>query len=164
MKNALLLLLLVAIVSSTDVITQTMSKPSQAVPRAEFGARITSSSFVTALGTSTASKYTQIDFNWEYIPNIPACEAASMNCYSGFTLTNMRTGEVIATPSTLGPKALSYSYTPAGGVPYGANTFSLVANGYTGRGGALSSDPATVSVVVNVTSLNGPTNLLGKLQ
>jgi len=164
MKRALFLLLLVVIIPSINVITQTMPKPTQTVPRTNLGATVTNNSASSQFVTDAVSKYTQIYFNWEYSPNVPACEAILMNCYSGFTLTNTTTGEVIATPSTLGPTVLSYSYMPPGGVPYGVTAFSLVAIGYNGRGGRLTSDPATVSVVNNVTSLNSPINLLGRLQ
>ena len=162
MKKGLYLLFLAAIVALTDA--QTAPTPSQTTPRNTLGAKLVSRRNAAAPLATTASQYTQIDLNWQYTPNVPSCGTSLTNCYSGFTLTDTTTGSVVATPSTLGPTALSYAYIPSGGVPYGTSAFSLVVNGYDGSGNSLTSTPATVSVVVNVTSLNGPTNLTGKVQ
>jgi hypothetical protein len=170
MKKALLLLSLVAIAplvhaaaQTTSQPVQTTPKPGQTTPKTNLGAKLSTRSNAVA-PLATASQYTQIDFDWAYTANIPACGTTLTNCYSGFTLTDTTLGTAIATPSTLGPTALSYAYLPAGGVPYGTSAFSLVANGYDGNGNALTSTAVTVSVVVSVTSLNAPTGLVGTLQ
>jgi hypothetical protein len=110
-----------------------------------------------------ATTPTGIDFNWAYSPNVPACSGTNANCYSGFTLTrtDVTPNVVLATPTTLGPTALSYTYAPGGNLPYANYAFSLVANGYNSSGGALTSAADTVTVIYGVTTLNGPTNLTG---
>ncbi len=159
MKKIVFLLSLVAI-ASLQAAAQTPPKPPQTAPKTKLGAKlVTRSNAVTPL--ATCSQYTQIDFNWAYTGNAPACGTSLTNCLSGFTLTDTTLGAVVATPSTLGPTSLSYNYVPTVGVPYGTSAFSLVANGYDGSGNPLTSPAATVSVVVNVTSLNAPTNLTG---
>jgi len=165
MKKALVFLSLVVIVPLTHV-AQTTPKSAPTAPKSNLGARLVTRNNNAAVpaAVGTTSLYTQIAFDWQYTPNIPACGSSLTNCYSGFTLTNTTLGTVIATPSTLGPITLSYAYLPVGGVPYGTSAFSLVANGYDGSGNPLTSPPATASVVVNVTSLNAPTNLTGKPQ
>jgi hypothetical protein len=70
------------------------------------------------------------------------------------TYTNADT--VIAMQSTLGPAALSYKWMPTDGVPYGSLNFTLVANGYDEFGNALASEPATVTIENDVTSLAAP--------
>jgi hypothetical protein len=85
-------------------------------------------------------------------------------CYDGFILTNTTTGAVVGTAAQIGPSVLSYTYTPAGGIPYGTANFSLVAHGFDESGAAVVSAPATVAVTVKVTTLAGPTNLQGKTQ
>jgi hypothetical protein len=163
--KALLLLSLVALAPLAPPATQTAPKSAQTAPKTKLGARLVPRNNAAApLATAAGSQYTQIDFNWDYTPNVPACGTSLTNCVSGFTLTDTTMGAVVAAPSVLGPSSLSYAYMPSGGVPYGTLVFSLVANGFDGLGNPLSSSPATVSVVVNVTSLNGPTNLTGKLQ
>lgn len=118
----------------------------------------------TPAATGTTTPYTQIDFNWTYAANLPACSSLLTACYDGFVLTNTTTNQTIAQPSAIGPTALSYSWIPAGGVPYGNITFSLTAHGYDENGGVLLSTPATVVVNVKVVSLNGPAGLTGKPQ
>jgi hypothetical protein len=49
-------------------------------------------------------------------------------------------------------------------VPFGTFVYSLVANGFDETGTPITSTPATVTVVIHVTSLNGPTGLTEKLQ
>jgi len=165
MKKTLFILSLVVIAPLAHAAAQATQKPAPTVPRNKLGATlVTRSNAAAPLATSNASQYTQIDFNWLYTPNAPACGTSLTNCISGFTLTDTTLGSVIATPSTLGPTALSFAYLPSGGVPFGTSAFSLVANGYDGSGNALTSTPATVSVVVNLTTLNGPTNLSGQPQ
>jgi hypothetical protein len=119
----------------------------------------------TTTASATTSQYTTYDFNWSYTPNLPVCLSTNIACYDGFVLTNTTLGTVIGTQSQIGPSLLSYSYTPASGIPYGTTAFSLVAHGYDETGAPLSSiPPATVSATVKVTSLNGPTNLQVKPQ
>src|SRR5271163_4869331 len=62
-----------------------------------------------------------VALTWTYTPNAPACSGTNTNCYSGFTmtLTSVTPNIVLATPTTLGPTALAYTYTPSGGLPYG---------------------------------------------
>jgi hypothetical protein len=112
----------------------------------------------------TASPNTIYDFNWAYAPSLPACVSTNIACYDGFILTNTTLGTVVGTDSQIGPSARSYSYTPAGGIPYGTTAFSLVAHGYDQNGAALTSVPATASVVVAVTTLAAPTGLAVKTQ
>lgn len=167
MKIALMLASLVAIATVAHAAAQTVQqpapKPAQTTPKSSLGAKVSTRSNATAPLAAT-SPYTQIDFNWSYTPNVPACGTTLTNCYSGFTLVDTTTSVTVANPSTLGPTSLSYAYVPSGGVPYGTSAFSLVANGYDNSGNALTSTAATVSVTVSVTSLNGPTGLTGKLQ
>jgi hypothetical protein len=148
MKKALLLLSLVAIAPLVHAADQSAPKPGQTTPKTNLGAKlVTGSNAVAPLATPRQyTQYTQIDFNWAYTPNIPACGTTLTNCYSGFTLTDTTLGTAIATPSTLGPTALTYVYLPPGGVPYGTSAFSLVANGYDGIGNPLTSTAATVNV------------------
>jgi hypothetical protein len=117
----------------------------------------------TTTNTTTSTTPTQIVFTWAYTANVPACPASGtpVNCQSGFTLTDTTTNTTIAAPAVLGPTALTHTYTPSGGLFYGTHTFSLVANGYDGNGAALVSSAITASVTNSVTSLNGPTNLVG---
>jgi hypothetical protein len=117
-----------------------------------------------AAPAASGGSFAQIDFNWGYSPNLPACAGRTEACHTGFTMTNTTTNTVVATPSTLGPAALSFNYLPAGGVPFGTFVYSLVANGFNETGTPITSTPATVTVVIPVTSLNGPTGLTGKLQ
>jgi hypothetical protein len=121
---------------------------------------VTQSNVAAVVSTGTRSPFTQIDFNWSYAPNAPACGLTAEDCFVGFTLTDTTDGVVLATPSTLGPRTLSYAYSPRGGVPYGNFTFSLVANGYDGKGKPMVSAPATVSLSVPLASLSAPTALL----
>jgi hypothetical protein len=121
------------------------------------------------LQTTNASKaqespYTQIHFNWAYTPNLPACSKSTIACHLGFTLKDTTSGSTIVTPSTLGPTALSYVYLPKGGVQYGVHSFSLVANGYDEKGVAVQSTAATVTVTVQVPSVNPPTGLVEALK
>jgi hypothetical protein len=142
--KGLFLLSLVVIAPLVHAAAQTAPKTPQTPQKTKLGATlVTRAEAVTPL--ATGSQYTQIDFNWA----------------SGFTLTDTTLGTVVATPSTLGPTALSFAYQPAGGIPFGTSAFSLVANGYDSNGKALTSTAASVSVVVNVTALNSPTNLTG---
>jgi len=173
MKKELFLLSLIAIAplvviaqtppTSTHT-TPTQTAPSQTAPKTKLGATLVRRTAVAPLATASGSQYTQIDFNWAYTANAPTCGASLTNCFSGFTLTDTTLGAVIATPSTIGPTSLSYAYVPSGGVPFGTSAFSLVANGYNGSGSPATSTPVTVSVVVNVTTLNAPTNLTGAPQ
>lgn len=161
--KGLFLLSLVVIAPLVHAAAQTAPKTPQTPPKTKLGATlVTRAEGVTPL--ATGSQYMQIDFNWGYTANAPVCGTSLTNCFAGFTLTNTTLGTVVATPSTLGPTALSFAYLPAGGIPFGTSAFSLVANGYDGNGNPLTSTPATVSVVVNVTTLNGPTNLTGTPQ
>jgi hypothetical protein len=158
--KGLFLLSLVVIAPLVHAAAQTAPKTPQTPQKTKLGATlVTRAEAVTPL--ATGSQYTQIDFNWAYTANVPACGASLTNCVSGFTLTDTTLGTVVATPSTLGPTALSFAYQPAGGIPFGTSAFSLVANGYDSNGKALTSTAASVSVVVNVTALNSPTNLTG---
>jgi hypothetical protein len=155
-----LLLSLVVIAPLVHAAAQTASKNPQTSQKSKLGATlVTRPAAVTPL--AAGSQYSQIDFNWVYTPNVPACGASLTNCVAGFTLTDTTLGTVVATPTTLGPTSLSYAYIPSGGIPFGTSAFTLVANGYDGSGNALTSTPATVSVVVSVTTLNGPTGLTG---
>jgi len=169
MKRVLFLLPLIAIAPLVHVAAQTASKPtqtapSQTEPKTRLGATLVRRTVAAPLVTANASQYTQIDFNWAYTANAPTCGTSLTNCFSGFTLTDTTLGAVIATPSTIGPTSLSYAYIPSGGVPFGTSAFSLVANGYNGSGNPMTSTPVAVSVVVNVTTLNAPTNLTGAPQ
>lgn len=119
---------------------------------------------VSSAASGTATPYTQIDFNWTYVANLPACAGSLTACYDGFVLTNTTTNQTIADPSAIGPAAQSYNWVPAVGVPYGNLTFSLAAHGYDENGNVVLSTPDTVVVDVKVTSLNGPTGLTGKPQ
>jgi hypothetical protein len=115
----------------------------------------------TATGAARPAQASQppaaeVDFTWSYTPTLPACTTVPKSCYDGFTMTYADTGNVIATPSTLGPAALSYNWVPTSGVPYGSLNFTLVANGYDDSGNALASEPATVTIKNDVTSLAAP--------
>lgn len=112
----------------------------------------------------TGGLVTGVNFTWNYVPNAPACGTATTNCYSGFTLVDTTAGITVATPTTLGPAALSYSYTPTGGMFFGSHTFSIVANGFNATGGALVSAATTTVITNGITTLNGPTGLSGILQ
>jgi hypothetical protein len=114
--------------------------------------------------TSKYSPYKQIDFNWSYTPNLPACTSTAKACFMGFTLKDTTSGTTLVTPSTLGPTTLSYSYFPAGGVQYGVHKFLLTANGYDETGAPTVSAGATVTVTVAVPSLVAPTKLVGAMQ
>lgn len=119
---------------------------------------------LTSAATGKYSSYKQIDFNWSYTPNLPACSGSTRACYIGFTLKDTTSGSTLVTPNTLGPHVLSYVYLPNGGVQYGVHSFSLVANGYDATGKPLVSPAATVTVTVNVPSLAGPAGLKQALQ
>lgn len=113
---------------------------------------------------ATSSGFTTFYFNWDYAANLPACTATNIACYDGFILTNTTLGKVVGTAAQITSGDLSYNYSPAGGIPYGTSAFSLVAHGYDSNGAEIVSAPATVSINVPVTSLNGPTNLQGTKQ
>ena len=98
----------------------------------------------------------EIDFKWSFTPTLPACTTILKSCYDGFTLTFVNTDTVIATPSALGPAALDYQWVPPGGVPYGTLIFTLVTNGYDASGDATISQPASVTIKNDVTSLAPP--------
>ena len=119
---------------------------------------------LTNATTSKYSPYKQIDFNWSYSPNLPACSSLTIACYVGFTLKDTSSGGTIATPSTLGPNTRSFAYFPNGGVQYGVHVFSLVANAYNAKGQPLVSTPATITVTVNVSNVNPPTKLVQAMQ
>lgn len=114
--------------------------------------------------SSKYSAYKQIDFNWSYTPNLPACTTSAKACFMGFTLKDTTSGGTIATPSKLGPNTLSYAYFPAGGVQYGVHSFLLTANGYDETGAPTVSTGAKVTVTVAVPTLDAPTKLVGALQ
>lgn len=118
-----------------------------------------------AVPAGAVSQDTTYDFNWSFTPNLPACVSTDTACYDGFILTNTTSGAVVGTPAQIVPGVLSYSYSPAGGIPYGTTSFSMVAHGFDANGVSIvSTTPATVSVTVNVTSLNSVTGLQGKAQ
>jgi hypothetical protein len=117
-----------------------------------------------ASGQAQMSRYKQIDFNWTYKPNLPACTRKLISCYSGFTLTWNVAGWVLATPSVLTPTVRSYAYFPPDGVPYGYHTFALVTNGYDENGQAVESAPATVTLEVKTPPPSSPTALTGVFQ
>jgi hypothetical protein len=110
---------------------------------------------------SAQTPATEIDFTWSYTPNLPACRTTLQSCYDGFTLTYTTTSAIIATQSTLDPAARSYSWVPAGGVPYGSLHFTLATNGYDEYGDPVMSPPAEVVIQNDVTSLAAPTVLPG---
>jgi hypothetical protein len=107
----------------------------------------------------TASTFTVYDFNWAYAPSLPACVSTNVACYDGFILTNTTLGTVVGTASQITSSLRSYSYTPAGGIPYGTTNFSIVAHGYDESGVAIVSGADVGSVVVKVTTLAAPTGL-----
>lgn len=110
--------------------------------------------------SAQVSRYTQIDFNWSYTPNLPACSTTLKSCFSGFAISDLLSGHVIGTFST---SLRSWTYIPAGGVQYGKHIFSLVAEGYDVNGAHVQSAPA--QVIVDVTPpLSTPTALTGVLQ
>jgi hypothetical protein len=119
---------------------------------------------LTNAASSKYSRYKQIDFNWSYTPNLPACSSSTTACLVGFTLKDTTSGSTIATPSALGPTTLSYSYFPAGGVQYGVHSFLLIANGFNETGAPIVSAGAKVTVTVAIPSLNAPTKLVEALQ
>ena len=116
---------------------------------------------------STGSGY-GIAFDWQYTASLPACGSTLAACYDGFQMTDVTTGQQIGgvgiSGAPIGPTALSFNWTPAGGAPYGTSTYSLVAHGYDENGTVILSAPATVSVTIPVTTLNGPTGLVGVKQ
>ena len=119
------------------------------------------------LATQQTGSGMLIAFDWQYIANLPVCGSTLQACYDGFQMTDVTTGVMIGGVDTnlpIGPTALSFNWSPTGGVPYGSQTFSLVAHGYDQNGVAVVSTPATVTVVVPVVSLNGPTGLTGVTQ
>src|ERR1700748_1006745 len=86
---------------------------------------------VTAKTTNgTGSQYSTFEFNWTYAPNLPVCGPAKKACYDGFIMTNTTLNKVVGNTSQIGPAALSYKYSPAGGIPYGTSNFSLVTHAY----------------------------------
>jgi hypothetical protein len=146
---------LATLVSALPALAQTAKAPLGVAVR---------SAAVTAGAAGTASTFTAYDFNWAYAPSLPACVSTNIACYDGFILTNTTLGTVVGTESQIGSSSRSYSYTPAGGIPYGTTNFSLTAHGYDQNGAALTSVPATASVVVAVTTLAAPTGLAVKTQ
>ena len=117
-----------------------------------------------ATTNGTGSQYSTFDFNWTYTPNMPVCGPVKKACYDGFIMTNTTLNQVVGSTSQIGPAALSYEYSPAGGIPYGTSNFSLVTHAYDETGAEVASTPATVSITVKVTSLAGPTNVQSMAQ
>jgi|SRR5215467_7783136 len=117
----------------------------------------------TAFSQTQYSKYKQIDFNWAYTANLPACSSSTTSCFAGFTLKDTTSGSTLFTPSTLGPHTLSLAYFPKGGVQYGVHKFALIANGYDAAGAPMVSTAATVTVNVPA-GLNAPTSLVQAMQ
>jgi hypothetical protein len=111
-----------------------------------------------------ASQFTTYNFNWSYVANLPECVSTNNACYDGFVMTNTTLGTVVGAVSQIGPSALSYTYSPANGIPFGSTNFSLVAHGFDSTGKSINSTPATVAIVVAVSTLNGPTGLQVKNQ
>jgi hypothetical protein len=114
--------------------------------------------------SSKYSSYKQIDFNWSYTANLPACSGSTTACFLGFTLKDTTSGHTLVTPSTLGPNTLSYAYFPSGGVQYGVHSFALVANGFNENGAPITSTAATVTVTVPVSSISAPSKLVQAVQ
>jgi hypothetical protein len=120
-----------------------------------------------ALASQPAGSGYQIDFNWQYVANLPVCTSTLVACYDGFQMTDVTTGTLIGGVGTtlpIGPTALSFNWAPTGGVPYGTQVFSLVAHGYDENGNPVVSTPVTCTVTIPVTTLNGPTGLVGVKQ
>jgi hypothetical protein len=93
------------------------------------------------------------------LPNCPATSPTS--CAKGFILS--MDGTVIASESTLGINATTYTQTPLPAV--GNHTYSLVMTGFDAVGAAIQSTPATATVNVPApVVLNAPTGFTVKLQ
>jgi hypothetical protein len=146
------------------LLAASLSFPTGVQAQKSTSSKTVSSAFSTRLTTMVAGgPATGITFTWNYVANAPAC-GGTANCQSGFTIVDTTAGTTIATPAVLGPTALSFTYTPSGGLYFGTHTFSIVANGFNSAGSAITSVATTTSVTNGITSLNGPTNLIGTIQ
>jgi|ERR1039458_10070645 hypothetical protein len=120
--------------------------------------------------TGACAVHTAVQFTWQYAPNFSACTTNGTleACYNGFTLTDTTSGAVLAGPGTLAgqlaPSAVSFLWTPSGGLFTGTHIFSLVANGFDAGGSALVSAADTVTVTNNLECLNAPTGLTAAAQ
>jgi hypothetical protein len=126
-----------------------------------------SSKIVTSQAVTGVTQPTSINNQWNYSPNAPGCASNGIlaNCWSGFTMTiTYGSSTVVLSNATLPPGTLSYTWVPSGGLPFATYNVSLVANGYDPNGKALTSAPATSTVVNGLTSLSGPTGLTETLQ
>jgi len=114
--------------------------------------------------TTFSHAATSILFNWTNTANagVPACTVTvTTSCMTAFTLTDTTTGTVVS--STIPFTILTYTYTPASGIPFGYNhSFSLTVSGKDASGNAVSSLPATTSVISNI--LNAPTGFSAVIQ
>lgn len=109
--------------------------------------------------SATAPAPTGVQFTWTYTvqSGVPACPTGTTNtCVSGFTITDTTASATVSTPSTTGPTATSFIYTPAT-MFFGTHSFSIVVNGFDNNGAALTSSALTASVTNNLTTLNPPT-------
>jgi hypothetical protein len=104
---------------------------------------------------------TMITFTWTN-PVYPTCSATVTTwCLTGATLTDT-TANVVAS-STIPAGAATYTYTPAGGIPFGyVHSFSLVLNAVDGNGKPIVSGPATTTVTYS--TLDAPTGFTATVQ
>jgi hypothetical protein len=146
------------------LLAASLSFPTGVQAQKSTSSKTVSSAFSTRLTTMVAGgPATGITFTFDYTPNAPAC-GGTANCQSGFTIVDTTAGITVATPAVLGPAARSFAYTPSGGLFFGSHTFSIVANGFNSAGTAITSIATTTVVTNGITSLNGPTNLIGTIQ
>lgn len=118
---------------------------------------------VTASAFAQVSPYKQIDFNWNYTPNLPVCTTQLAACHLGFTIKDITSGHVLVGPNVLTRSVRSWAYFPGGGVQYGTHVFELVANAYTASGQPVDSTPARVTIVVGAPP-SSPTAFKGAVQ
>ncbi len=92
---------------------------------------------------TSGERLISINFSWSY-PSYPTCpKTAPASCVSGFKLTDLTSGQVLATSKQLGPAARKYSWLPRGRLFTGTHTFSLIAVGYNASGTATTSAATT---------------------
>jgi hypothetical protein len=112
-------------------------------------------------GSAQISPYKQIDFNWDYKPNLPICEKVNRSCFYGFRMSDLLSGNVVA--PLLSPLVRSWVFIPEDGVWYGKHTFELVALGYD-TNGAHDQSTAASAVINVVPPPRAPTMFKGALQ
>jgi hypothetical protein len=88
---------------------------------------------------------TGIPFRWKD-SNAACPEKKPTRCITGFYLTDVTAGEVIATPRQLGSRTRFFNWEPVGGLYTGTHTFSLYAVGFDDSGNPTQSPSATEAI------------------